>query len=336
MSKYDSLYPIKLIDTYSQSATNFDLIKAEGYTGVLFKAGQWYWGDVPRLKPDWLQMAADVGLFRGWYFVCDSRGKYTINFETLAKWTKMDPLELGIWNDVEKPYWKMTDADYWNTPYAGWDNHYNFMRMIKETGASKFPNKMPGLYTSPGQFNLIFRNLSPAAALWFAMAPLWTAQYNENLNAPNMYGAWNEWKLWQVQGEPDINHFHGTEAEFKEFFQINVPPEEDMKYIGQITAAAVNVRVLGQIVGAITQNVMVEGTRMWDDGTYMRMAIDMTDLQEYLYSGNTFDPDKEYYIATGHNNLPQEWVTWEAISIETEELHEYKNGEVVQIWVPKP
>lgn len=105
-----------------------------------------------------------------------------------------------------------------------------------------------------------------------------------------------------------------------------------MKYIGQVVTAGVNVRVLGQLVGAIPKDVMLEGTRMWNDGTYMRMAINMEDLTQYLYQ--PFDSAKEYYVATGRIATPHEWVKWQEIA-STEEMHRIKDGEVIEIWVPK-
>ena len=42
---------IKLIDVYSgNDRTDFAQLVSEGYTGIIFKAGQGGWADVPRYK----------------------------------------------------------------------------------------------------------------------------------------------------------------------------------------------------------------------------------------------------------------------------------------------
>ena len=97
---------IKIIDTYSQG--EFDPLKwkSEGYSGVIFKAGQGGWADVPRYHRDWWDRAGQAGLLRGWYWLVDSRYPLQNHKNEIRNWfadlQKLND-ELGFWVDVEKP-----------------------------------------------------------------------------------------------------------------------------------------------------------------------------------------------------------------------------------------
>jgi len=211
---------IKLIDLYSGNDEihfSFDKIALEGYSGVIFKAGQGEWPDVPRVKPTWWADAKKAGLQRGWYWLKDARHKSSLEFEALKKWTNLDFGELGMWVDCEKPITTMKDRIYWTLPYSGYDDIYDLMVRIQDTKASFFNQNLPGIYTAPGFWKML--NVPAASARWFAQAPLWTAQYNRFISKPTMYGAWTEAKIWQVSEGPDVNVWQGTDAEYKAFFK---------------------------------------------------------------------------------------------------------------------
>ncbi len=219
---------IKIIDLYSgNETTNFDKLALEGYKGVIFKAGQGEWPDVPRVHPTWWKDAQSAGLDRGWYWMVDSRYRPSLQIEAMKMATKLDFGELGLWCDCEKPYDPMKDVDYWKTPYSGFNPIYDFMYGVQMTCASKFPFMLPGIYTCPGFWYLIAEKMPLASQQWFARAPLWTAQYywhwTEN-SKPKLYGAWDKWTLWQYRSEPDIDLFNGSEEDYNTLFNASEIP----------------------------------------------------------------------------------------------------------------
>jgi len=219
---------IKIIDIYSGNAPlSFDKLVLDGYRGVIFKAGQGEWPDVPRIQPTWWNDAKLAGLERGWYWLVDARYRPSNQFEAMKKATNLDFGELGMWVDCEKPYTTMKDGDYWKTPYCGFNPIYDFMYAVQQTKASKFAEFLPGLYTCPGFWNFISGKMSIGAQQWFAKAPLWTAQYPyifTQFSKPSIYGAWTKWTLWQYREGPDVNLFNGTVDEYIAFFGLEVGP----------------------------------------------------------------------------------------------------------------
>jgi GH25 family lysozyme M1 (1,4-beta-N-acetylmuramidase) len=221
---------IKIIDLYSgNETTNFDKLALDGYRGVIFKAGQGEWPDVPRVHPTWWKDAQSAGLDRGWYWMVDARHRPSLQIEAMKKATNLDFGELGLWCDCEKPYIypEIKDADYWKFPYSGFNAIYDFMYGVQQTGASKFADHLPGIYTCPGFWYLIAEKMPLASQQWFAKVPLWTAQYYwhwTEKSKPKIYGAWDKWTLWQYRSEPDINLFNGSEGEYKRVFSTSEVP----------------------------------------------------------------------------------------------------------------
>ncbi len=228
---------IKIIDVYSANRISFQQMVADGFVGVIFKAGQGMWPDVPRVKKTWWQEAKSAGLMRGWYWLKDARYKPSLEFEALQKATGLDFGELGMWIDVEKPVISMKERDYNRLPYRGYKFVYDLMYRVQQTGASGFNERLPGVYTSPGAFKLILSGASTESQKWFAQAPLWTAQYywfyREGISRPVMYGQWQKEVWWQYRENPDHNIFNGTQAEFEAFhsFEYTPPtPEEPAEF----------------------------------------------------------------------------------------------------------
>jgi hypothetical protein len=218
---------IRIVDLYSgnERDTMAD-IAAQGFTGVIFKAGQGMLADVPRVRPHWWQEAKDAGLMRGWYWLCDSRIHSSKHMDEIHEWKILDDVgELGLWVDIEKPQMSMTEAEYWKTPYAGYKNLVDFVYLLKlEIGTL-------GAYSGPGAYELVTRGApqSKHDYLAEAMPRLWTAQYPyiyvPGISKPSMYGSWKTWALWQYRAEPDINVYNGTYEEFYNLFGgTEIPP----------------------------------------------------------------------------------------------------------------
>jgi len=264
---------IKLIDVYSgNDRTDFQQLVSEGYTGIIFKAGQGGWADVPRYKPDWYREAGEAGLLRGWYWLVDSRITLQNHKNELRNWLDPQTLnnELGFWVDVEKPQISMTDRDYWKTPYAGAQHVMNFCGFLTGLGVR------PGIYTGPGAYQTVAGGADQATHEYLAQFPLWTAQYPyvyiPYISKPTMYGAWTKWTFWQYREGPDINIFNGSDEEFSELFGDNIPPiiepGEDMAtYVSHTDIMSLREfhadHVRGTKVGTIAKDKVVVGDEIF-------------------------------------------------------------------------
>lgn len=236
---------VKIIDQYSGGNFNALEVAMEGYTGVIFKAGQGAWADVPRYKPEWWKQAKDAGLMRGWYWLVDSRIQSPDHIKEMERINLFDDLgELGLWLDVEKPVIKWTEKEYFATQYHG---IYNVMDVayLLEVRNIKF-----GIYTGEGAYELVSRGATKAQHDYLAKFPLWTAQYHipfsPDASRVRLYGSWDKWTLWQWRESPDINIFNGEDEEFYALFNQVKPElttEEPMpsKYFGEVKVT-LNVR----------------------------------------------------------------------------------------------
>jgi len=235
---------VKIIDLYSGNDFNPGQIVMDGYKGVVFKGGQGAWGDVPRVHPDWWQKAADFGLLRGWYWLCDSRYAAPDHIVEMDKYKLLDDVgELGLWADLEKPVLSMTETDYYRTPYAGSKNVVDFFYLLNLRGVKA------GAYTGPGAYELIMRYAPVSAHEYLAQFDLWTAQYpyayQEGISKPTLYGKWTDWVWWQWREGPDVNVFNGTDEEFhNKYGSVIIPPPtgETPMYTGTVLVTELNIR----------------------------------------------------------------------------------------------
>lgn len=204
---------IKIVDTYSGNRLELDKWKAEGYVGVIFKAGQGEWPDVPRVHPDWWGLAKEAGFRRGWYWLADSRYHSSNHIKAMQTHGILaDTGELGLWIDVEKPVIAWTEAQYFATKYHGYKNVQDIVYLCTQNGVK------PGIYTGPGAYELVTRDAPQSAHDYFALFDLWTAQYpyiyTEGVSKPKLFGAWKDWTWWQFREGPDVSNFNGTEEQF--------------------------------------------------------------------------------------------------------------------------
>lgn len=224
--------PIKVIDLYSGNDFKPENLIRDGYIGVIFKAGQGGWADVPRYQPNWWKLAKDYGLKRGWYWLCDSRHKSADHIKEMKKWNIFaDVGELGLWVDVEKPRISMTESDYWATPYAGHKNLVDFVYLIETQGVST------GIYTGPGAYELVMRGAPALDHEYISKHKLWTAQYPRlyvpGISKPSMYGKWTNWEWWQYREGPDVNIYNGTSEQFEEIYGKTLPTIPEVQPINE-------------------------------------------------------------------------------------------------------
>jgi len=290
---------IKIIDTYSNG--EFDPAKwvAEGYSGVIFKAGQGAWADVPRYHPDWWQRAKDAGLKRGWFWLCDSRYHSSKHLDEMDKWNLFADLgELGLWADVEKPVISMTETDYWKTTYAGPSNIVDFVYLVRQRG-----HKI-GVYSGPGAFELTTRGATKSQLDYLAQCDLWTANYPynyvEGVSQPTLYGSWTTWTWWQWREGPDVNIFNGTEAEFEAKYGASVivppPPAGASMYTGTVLTS-LNIRpsadtsqvAIGKLSvnDVVTADVVTNGWWQLKSITRAGSAVSLPAPVCYAYEGAT-------------------------------------------------
>ncbi len=234
---------IQILDLYPGSKFDLDLELNTGTDGVILKAGQ------GQLEYAWLERAklcAQAGLPWGVYWVVDARyspESHKAAIKAVFPDGNFGPL--GIWLDVEKPQWMMTDSAYRRLPYA----YYKTVESIVQ-GIIAHSGKKPGIYTSLSAFKLCFGIVPQIKLEWFAELPLWTAQYK--VSAPQLYGAWQKWTLWQYQKNPDYSVFNGSEIEFRSEFnlvgaQLAVPASEGKPPKTDVGAHKVTLTITGDV-----------------------------------------------------------------------------------------
>jgi hypothetical protein len=217
---------IKFIDLYSDNPFDPAKLIAEGYIGVVFKAGQGAWADIPRYCSDWWELARQYSLKRGWYWLCDSRHKSADHITEMKKFHIFESVgELGLWVDIEKPVISMTERDYWKTQFAGYKNLIDFCYLITQEKVT------PGIYTGPGAYELVMRGAPKTAHDYLSQFKLWTAQYPwiyvPGISKPSLYGSWKKWTWWQYREGPDVNLYNGTLDQFEAEYVggVVLPPE---------------------------------------------------------------------------------------------------------------
>ena len=291
---------IKILDCYSGNSHDFAEALNGTFSGIIFKAGQGDWLDVPSIKPDWWKIAGDKGLLRGWYWVCDSRYRSSKHVEAIKRWRDAKKLdlnaELGLWSDVEYPYMSMTTAEYWKTPYAGHKNVVDFHYLLETNGINA------GLYSADGVYNEIMKGASVADHDYLAKFRMWPANYPyiyiPGVSRPRMFGRWATWTFWQYHGNPDYSEFNGTEEQFYELFgggvvpPIDPPPGETMNYKITVNADATeepNIRdtggaTLGNDIGNFHKGQVGYGTEILESTLYRCLKVTQgADVVGWIY-----------------------------------------------------
>ena len=298
---------IKILDLYSGNPRDFTEALNGTFSGVIFKAGQGDWLDVPNIQPDWWQIAGDKGLKRGWYWVCDSRYHSSKHIEAIKRWRDAKKLdlnaELGFWSDVEYPYQSMTTAEYWKTSYAGHKNVVDFHYLLETNGINA------GFYSNVGFYSEIMKNASAADHDYLAKFPMWPANYPwiyiPGISKPRMFGRWSTWTFWQYHGNPDYNEFNGTEEQFYELFGGGVippvdPGDEPMK--GTVITPSLYVRDApsGNAIGSLEAGDLVEADRKENGWWHLTMIRGVaTVVESWSYEGAT-----QGYIRTDSDTPP--------------------------------
>src|SRR3990167_2498503 len=198
---------IQILDIYFDNPFDAEKEKATGTDGVIVKAGQ---GHAIYKHTHMISECERVGLPWGVYWVQDAR--YNPDGHKRAIKTAFPGGDfglLGLWMDIEKPSWTMLDSFYRLLPYK-----YAGPVMSVIHGVIDYSGKKPGVYTSPGAYNLILSGASVSDRDFLGTLPLWTAQYNSHISKPDLYGSWINWHYWQYQEGPDYSVFNGTDQQF--------------------------------------------------------------------------------------------------------------------------
>lgn len=198
---------IKLLDISPINPFNAANEKATGTSGVILKAGQ---GHSVYSHKKRIEECEKAGLPWGVYWVSDARYSPE-GHKAAVKATFPDRYfgQLQFWTDVEKPIIGMPDLVYRMLPYRYAKPVISFINGILD-----FAGKVVGVYTSKGAYNLILSGASVAERDFLGTLPLWTAQYNNNITKPDLYGSWSRWRYWQFREGPDHSSFNGTDEQF--------------------------------------------------------------------------------------------------------------------------
>ena len=254
---------IKIIDIYSGNEwwNPYNAV-AEGYSGVIFKAGQGTWPDVPRVKKEWFSEARAAGLKVGWYWLVDSRYKASAQVKACREATGDDYGELGLWADCEKPVLAWKESVYWKSAYPGLANIVDFIYLFEKQLGIRV-----GVYTSPGFWKTVTQRPNQAHIDYLSKSKLWTAQYPwvyvDGISKPTMYGKWDKWTFWQHRERPDVNKYNGTwdefDAEFSGDTVVIQPPvvNEDYRYVSARAGLILRDSPAGARIKALKYNTRV-------------------------------------------------------------------------------
>jgi GH25 family lysozyme M1 (1,4-beta-N-acetylmuramidase) len=200
-------------DPTTPQSVDFDVM-ALNADGVILRAGQNLWIDRD-FKKYW--EASRGKLPRGSYFFYDSRVSPKQQAQLWANTLGGDFGEMPHFADFE---------DRYGGNFGRWQDWYDFL----EEAGRLIPRL--GIYT--GYYYWIERTLSAGITLsqlaYFGKYPLWIAAYNTV--APRIPAPWKEWTFWQFTDNGDgakygvesknidLNHFNGTEEEFRERYSL--------------------------------------------------------------------------------------------------------------------
>jgi hypothetical protein len=267
LEEREKLFPIRMVDIYAGNEWNAAEEKAKGTQGVVCKAGQ---GGYYSLPKTFIADCEKNGIAWGLYWLIDSRYDSGYHIRAIKRsFPDMNFGPLGWWWDCEKPNISMSDAQYRKTPYNG--NGLLESVIDKFTGWS---GKSSGIYTGPGFAALLGWNSTlfklKSFAKKLAAMPLWTAQYNNFVMQPDLYGLWTDWLWWQYREGPDYNYFNGDDAKFQQMldgYVVTPPPPVHDQYTGTVVSGSgVNVRTGAGIsfnkIAALSKYTEVRGTEL--------------------------------------------------------------------------
>ena len=181
--------------------------------GVILRSGQGTWED--REFKTFRDEARREGLPYGSYWYLDNDHSPKVQAQKWADILGGDQPPLGCWIDLE---------DTLPGVYSGWRYWYDAIEYFKQYHK---PEKF-GIYTRASYFDPI---VPQSQYSYFGKHDLWVAHYY--VGKPAIPKAWKEWLFWQwtERGDGhlhgvgshriDLNHFNGTEDDFRKRFGIS-------------------------------------------------------------------------------------------------------------------
>jgi GH25 family lysozyme M1 (1,4-beta-N-acetylmuramidase) len=201
---------IQILDIYQGNKYDPGQEAATGTDAVLIKGGQGEYQDYEDHKCTYIDQTKQVNLPVGIFWQMDARYSPEKHKAAIkAFYDRHGFGELGLWLACEKPFYPCPDWLYSRMPYA-------FYKPIESVwrGIMDYTGKVPGIYTSPGMWRLIFGQCPLVLQQEFAAkANLWAAQYQ--VAKPDRIGQWYSWWFWQYQAEPDYSIFSESDDIFR-------------------------------------------------------------------------------------------------------------------------
>lgn len=204
---------VQILDIYQGNKFDADQEKATGTNAVLIKGGQGEYQDYDAHKCNYIDECVRVGLPWGIFWQQDARYSPEGHKAALkAFFDKHSFGQLGLYLACEKPYYPLTDGNYDKMPFAYYEPVESVWR-----GLTAYTGKVPGIYSSPAMWKLIFSACPLALQQEFAAkANLWAAQYD--VSKPDQIGQWVKWYFWQYEAEPDYSIFNDTDTVFDSLY----------------------------------------------------------------------------------------------------------------------
>jgi hypothetical protein len=214
---------IQILDIYQGNKYDPQQEASMGTDAVLIKGGQGEYLDLEAHKSTYIADTEAAGLPWGIFWQMDARYSPEKHKAAIKGFHDRHGFgALGLWLACEKPFYPCPDWLYTAMPYG-------FYKPIESVwrGLTSYTGAIPGIYTSPAMWKLIFGQCPLSLQVEFAAkAYLWAAQYK--VTKPDRIGQWLGYWFWQYQAEPDYSVFSGSEGLFNAMYGgSKTPPPPD-------------------------------------------------------------------------------------------------------------
>jgi len=209
---------VQILDIYQGNPFDIEQEINTGTDAVLIKAGQGEYQDYIESRCNYIEQCEHAGLPWGVFWQMDARHSPESHKRALEVFEGAIGFgSLGLWLACEKPFYPCPDLVYSRMKYA----YYKPIESVWR-GMFTLTGRYPGIYTSPGMWNLIFGRCPPALQKEIAgKSKLWVAQYK--VPQPDRIGQWPDYWFWQYQESPDYSISRISEAQFKLMYKDESP-----------------------------------------------------------------------------------------------------------------